>query len=283
MKLLYTSDLLGNEGHYGRLLALAGTARPDCLVLGGNCLPDDSALDRPLMGRGQPAFVRQQFRKFATGLREASACELLVVFGNHDWGSSVTEMEALAGEGLLKTLKHTEPTRAAGLAFLGYSCSPPTDWYVKEFERLDLPGDPVPLMGGARWDSRFSRPCTNSASVIFKKSKAISEDLALLTPPAGPWIFVAHTPPFDTKLDRAFGGRSIGSRAVRAAIEKYSPFLSLHGHVRESPQVSGEAREVIGRTTAVNPGQTPRALQYALIELDANAGVVQDVKLGQQT
>ncbi len=40
-----------------------------------------------------------------------------------------------------------------------------------------------------------------------------------------------------------------GSMAVRKAIEKYQPLLSLHGHIHES---RNETK--IGRTTAVNPG-----------------------------
>ena len=41
----------------------------------------------------------------------------------------------------------------------------------------------------------------------------------------------------------------VGSTAVRDALEKYQPMLSLHGHIHES---RGEAR--IGRTLAINPG-----------------------------
>ena len=40
-----------------------------------------------------------------------------------------------------------------------------------------------------------------------------------------------------------------GSTAVRQAIEKYQPLLSLHGHIHES---RGETK--IGRTVAINPG-----------------------------
>ena len=40
-----------------------------------------------------------------------------------------------------------------------------------------------------------------------------------------------------------------GSPAVREAIEKYQPVLSLHGHIHESRGATH-----IGRTLAVNPG-----------------------------
>src|SRR4030067_2527983 len=40
-----------------------------------------------------------------------------------------------------------------------------------------------------------------------------------------------------------------GSQAVRKAIEKYQPMLSLHGHIHES-----QGMIKTGRTTSINPG-----------------------------
>jgi len=80
-------------------------------------------------------------------------------------------------------------------------------------------------------------------------------------------IFNFHAPPQDSTLDTAAkldwttdppkvvtsGGTPVmygaGSAAVRAAIEKYQPLLSLHGHIHES-----RGQTNIGRTVAVNPG-----------------------------
>jgi Icc-related predicted phosphoesterase len=77
-------------------------------------------------------------------------------------------------------------------------------------------------------------------------------------------IFNFHAPPYQSKLDDAplldkdlnpiiQGGSVImvpvGSKAVRKMIEKYQPFLGLHGHIHES---SGSMK--IGRTHCVNPG-----------------------------
>jgi uncharacterized protein len=80
-------------------------------------------------------------------------------------------------------------------------------------------------------------------------------------------IFNLHVPPVDSTLDTCpmldwntspptqivKGGQAVmhgaGSRAVRRAIEKHQPLLSLHGHIHESGGVVK-----IGRTTSVNPG-----------------------------
>ena len=56
----------------------------------------------------------------------------------------------------------------------------------------------------------------------------------------------------------------VGSTAVRAAIERYQPIVSLHGHVHES---AGFRR--IGTTLCVNPGSdyATGALNGALLTL----------------
>jgi Icc-related predicted phosphoesterase len=80
----------------------------------------------------------------------------------------------------------------------------------------------------------------------------------------GQLMFNCHCPPHDSGLDTAQllhadhsivteGGQPVqgpvGSTAVRDAIEKYRPVLSLHGHIHES-----KAATKIGPTLAINPG-----------------------------
>ncbi len=284
MKLLYCSDLHGNEGHYDRLVAVAKAQLPTVVVLGGDLLPDDSALDPQTMGRGQAESVHRQFKAFVTALRRACECKaVLVIFGNHEWVSSADEMQRLADGELLTILDHKKAVEIDGLSFLGYPYTPPTPWFVKDFERLDKPGDRLPLLGGARWDKRFSRAASHGAHLLFDGETTIANDMAEISAPANPWVFVAHAPPFGTNLDKSRSGKPWGSRAVREAIEKHQPLLSLHGHVHESPEVSGSFRQEIGATTAINAGQIDRELKYALIEIDVAAGKITEIRHGQQS
>lgn len=62
-------------------------------------------------------------------------------------------------------------------------------------------------------------------------------------------LLVAHTPPFDTKTDRIGAGVSVGSKAVRAFIERVQPDVCLTGHIHEAV-----ASDTLGRTTVINPG-----------------------------
>ena len=115
-------------------------------------------------------------------------------------------------------------------------------------------------------------------------ARVISEQVAKLDNPERA-IFNLHVPPKDTTLDQAMALdddfrpiiksgspviTGVGSSAVREAIEKYQPVMSLHGHIHES---RGEAR--IGKTLAINPGSeySEGVLRGAIVTLSPKKGV----------
>jgi len=96
-------------------------------------------------------------------------------------------------------------------------------------------------------------------------------------------IFNLHCPPYRSGLDEApaidadlkllHGGRAlrpVGSTAVKEAIEKHQPLLSLHGHIHES---KGAVK--VGKTLSINPGSAYEEgmLMAAIINLDAKKGI----------
>ncbi len=94
-------------------------------------------------------------------------------------------------------------------------------------------------------------------------------------------VFNFHCPPYDSTIDMAplldaqlrpvLGPEGqprmvpVGSKAVRKAIEKYQPFLALHGHIHESRGLFK-----IGRTMCLNPGSRygEGVLQGLIVEID---------------
>ena len=65
-------------------------------------------------------------------------------------------------------------------------------------------------------------------------------------------------------LDVLYTGKHIGSKSVRDFIEKEQPFLTLHGHIHESPDMSGVWKQNIGKTISMNPGDA----KPVIIDLD---------------
>lgn len=48
------------------------------------------------------------------------------------------------------------------------------------------------------------------------------------------WILLTHAPPRNTKLDRTWQGKHVGSTAVRKIIEEKKPTLAICGHIHEA-------------------------------------------------
>jgi uncharacterized protein len=142
-----------------------------------------------------------------------------------------------------------------------------------EGKLLDLDGFSLVSMGWTNptpWDTYREAPEPELAAKI--------EAVAGLVPDMGRAIFNFHAPPYGTGLDEApalddtlrpmHGGavmKPVGSKAVRDAILKHQPMLSVHGHIHESRGV-----KKMNRTLAINPGSVygDGVLQGAVIDLD---------------
>ncbi len=138
---------------------------------------------------------------------------------------------------------------------------------------LDLGGFSMVSMGWTNptpWDTFREAPEEELAAKI--------EAVVSQVPDMGRTIFNFHAPPYGTGLDEApalddqlrpmHGGavmKPVGSVAVRDAIMKHQPLLSVHGHIHES-----RGKKSMGRTLALNPGSVygDGVLQGAVIELD---------------
>jgi len=79
-------------------------------------------------------------------------------------------------------------------------------------------------------------------------------------------IYVIHTPSHRWGLDRCYGGAEVGSRAVYNFLKKHQPRLALHGHIHESPEVTGRWYAKLGRTIVIPPGQLD-GFVYVTIDL----------------
>jgi Icc-related predicted phosphoesterase len=148
-----------------------------------------------------------------------------------------------------------------------------------EGKLLDLGGFSLVSMGWTNptpWDTYREAPEEELAAKI--------EAVAGLVPDMGRAIFNFHAPPYGTGLDEApaldenlrpmHGGvvmKPVGSVAVRDAILKHQPLLSVHGHIHES-----RATKKMNRTLAINPGSVygDGILQGAVIDLDVKKAKV---------
>ena len=281
MRLLYTSDLHGNISAYEQLFSLAVERQAEAVVVGGDLLPH--TMTRSTAIARQRTFITEALRPLVADFRRAHPSVMLYLLpGNDDWAAAIAALDDLESEGLVHqlheriyTLKPPDTTLASvGLFLAGYGCVPITPFSIKDYERRD-DGPPPRYSFEMAFISHPSLPEPRRVSLPAIASRpSITDDLAALgrRSPPGQTIYVCHTPPRDTGIDRAHGGRHIGSIALRRFIEQHQPPLTLHGHVHEAPAASGRYAERIGATWCLNPGHDGRRLHAISLDTDDIAG-----------
>lgn len=264
MQVCFASDLHGEAVLYDQLEELLRAEAPDLLILGGDLLADGDVADP----RTQAALVdRDLLARVAVWRTALPRLTVACLVGNHESAPARDRLAVHHAAGRIVLLDSERPYTQAGVHFLGYPCTPPTPHTVKDFERRDLPEDPVPDFPGVVWDAVAGRTVDAAAAEHFRRRPSIAEELARMPVPPDPWVLVAHSPPHATALDRLAGvPYPIGSRALRRFIAERQPAWSLHGHVHESPRVTGRYSERIGATLCINPGQSHRDLYAVLLD-----------------
>jgi Icc-related predicted phosphoesterase len=247
----FTSDLHGQGSLYEQLLAIAAAHRPRAVLIGGDLGPHAIGVEGL---EHQRVFLKGMLVEFGRRLRESSPeTDLLLLMGNDDWSANQDCLEERHG-----TLWHALHGRALsvdGVRVAGLSWVPITPFSIKDWERWEDGGEESPrrLDGWVSRDHGLAPYRFDPARRAPTISDAL-EELAASTP-AGETLWVLHSPPRETLCDLTSERVHVGSRAIRAFVEKHQPPLVLSGHIHESPRVSNAYRDAIGRTVVVNPGQ----------------------------
>lgn len=258
MKILFTSDLHGEEDLYRQIPDAAREAGAEFLVLGGDLLPSLRNTRRyEEMVAEQRSFIEAFLLPFFRKALETRFRRIFLIPGN--WDPAYPEIFAAPPEGLVD-LDRKRFRLESGIEFIGYPFVPPTPFRPKDYEKMDDPDAPWPPQKSPAY-IRSARPPGALSAIdpgsYLRGKGTIEEDLEKL-PAAGAMektIYVMHSPPFETNLDVIPGGHFVGSRSIRKFIERSQPLLTLHGHIHEAPRLSGKYADRIGKTLCLNPGQ----------------------------
>lgn len=246
----YTSDLHGQGALYEQLVAIVAAHRPRALLLGGDLAPHGTGEDGV---RRQRVFLQGFFVEFARRVQEADpGLALLVLMGNDDWSANMDVLEA--HDGALWSVLHGRAVEVDGVRVAGSSWVPFTPFAIKDWERWEDggPESPARLEGWVSGAGRLE-PARFDPE---RREPTIASALRELEAVAGPEaLYVTHSPPRETRCDLIGARTHVGSRAIRAFVERVQPALVLSGHIHESPRVSGSCQDRIGRSVVVNPGQ----------------------------
>jgi uncharacterized protein len=259
MRILYTSDLHGEPGLYEQLFELLAEQRPQAVLLGGDICPTHFGPEGPPIQR---RFLEQLLGHFDR-LAGSLGTRFFYIFGNADcranwdWLAAQERPHAVPVHGRVVAL-------GEGWRVAGYNYVPVTHLALKDWEKRD-----VRTTGGERWDGIVTH-AGGVEKVDLRSGGAeatLAHDLDRLAADldGSPTICVMHSPPSDTHLDCIADGRHVGSVAARDFLARTRPRVALHGHIHESPRVSGRFADRVGGTLCVNPGQAPGGRLQAVL------------------
>ena len=259
-RLIYTSDLHGHLPLYEAAGEATVRFEAAALIFGGDLCPGTPSASSVDLPSSQPEFILRELGPILRAWKRARpALRIFAIPGNDDCQTILPALEELERESLIENL-HQRSARLRDYTFVGLAFVPPTPFAIKDFERRDHTG--------ARTREARMGPCVlgtprgfevlRDFEAYLNSNPTIEEELNRL-PVSEPQrtIAVIHCPPYRTRCDVLSSGQHIGSEALRRWIERVQPLLTLHGHIHESPRVSGAFCDRIGATVVINPGADP--------------------------
>lgn len=258
------SDLHGDLGKYQKLFDYIFKTKPDVVFICGDVMPPFYKTSDNLFFD----FIKSELNKLKVKL-ECDYPDIFVIMGNDDERIYENEFTLLEKDGLWKYI-HNKKIDLGKYTIYGYNYVPPTPFLLKDWEKFDV----------SRFEEMGTVPPYNGRRTVLvsdyeMKYSTIKDDLDKLTESHENSVFLFHSPPYKTNLDRAaldgkfFEGvpldLHIGSIAIQRFIEKKQPYITFHGHVHESTTITGEFYQKIGTSHSFQAAYDGQEL--AIIEL----------------
>ncbi|MBS3781351.1 MAG: metallophosphoesterase [Candidatus Thermoplasmatota archaeon] len=267
LKCIFTSDVHGDKTKYKKLFEVVKEERPEGLFIGGDILP--SSLKANSDGEEfLKSFLSEEIKETK---KSVESLDIFVIMGNDDPRVYEDALKKMDEEGLINYM-HASTKKFRDLYVTGYNFVPPTPFHLKDWEKYD-----VSRYVGIGAVSPEEGTRTVDVSHYEKKYTTIKDDLEDLvkTSPPEKTIYLFHSPPYDTSLDRAALDEKmidhapvdshVGSIAIKRFIKEEQPLVTLHGHVHETVDITGEWKEKIGETfsfTGVHNGPELPILRF---------------------
>ena len=251
---MFVSDLHGKKRRYKTLFKIIEKEKPDGVFIGGDLLPGGFGINTDI-----DEFLQDVFISKLSKLKQSEIkTRFFTILGNDDPRIYEKILKDAEKDNLLEYV-HNHTVSFENLFVTGYSYIPPTPFRLKDWEKYDV----------SRYvDVGTTSPEKGVRTTDISKDKTrystIAEDLKELPKkaPVQKTIFLFHSPPYNSNLDRADLENKmvdhapldvhVGSIAIQRFIKKKQPLLTLHGHVHESTRITGHWKEKFGKTYSFN-------------------------------
>lgn len=262
---MFSADLHGNELQYRKLVDFAGSKKALSLIIGGDIAPKSTDSENYI--KEQRSFLCERLPRILSLLkRKLPNCQIYLMMGNDDCACNLDILKRL-DDSLFHVIHGRRLKLSGDIAIVGYSFVPITPFRLKDWEKFDLSEVP-PHLTSEYANRKIKNHCLYGLKSTLKgweqfqfseaveRADSIQKDINKRVYTRNPekTVYVFHTPPNRTNLDQRYYGDHVGSLAVRLFIEKYQPYVTLHGHIHETVDVSGDFMEIIGNSLSFSAG-----------------------------
>ena len=272
MRFIYSSDIHGDMFKYNKLHQVALKNEINTIVIGGDLFPKNAENRIPL----QKKFIHNEFPKFFKKLENDNII-FIAIPGNDDLEINDTEYIKMISN--FKNIIDINEKKydIEDVSFIGMARVLDTPFKRKSRIVIEK-GQEMPTQFS---DKIYINNCKDIITpkeweFIRRSEVPYMEDILSSLPQFTnglKGIYIFHDPPSGIGLDCCKKGEKVGSKSITKFIKNSNAYMSLHGHIHESPDISGKWYDKIGNTICINPGQTEFGedkLHYVLIDTNKN-------------
>ena len=251
MRIVFTTDLHGATWKYEKLYEVAQEYGADVVINGGDMLPKDRNLFQ------QDTFITQQLQRHFQQFDKAKI-HYLSYLGNDDlaifdtlFENTCQQYEYVSNIGQRKITLHD-------VEFVGMNWVVDYPFRLKDRCRMDTRDYVFQPQHGTGLLSTFVGWEELDDWYAYANTLPTIEDELQEVPRPQKMeqsVYIVHMPPAYVGLDVCGHGERVGSQALFRFLYEHQPKISLHGHIHESPDVSGVWKTQIGETICIQPGQ----------------------------
>ena len=267
MKFIYACDIHGDKNKYEKLLSLCLENNISNIVVGGDLFVKNAPLRIPIQLEFVNSYLKEYFKKL-----KDNNINFICIVGNDDLNIPCKEYYQMIKDfpNVYDVTNRREDFE--GINFIGFQ-------YVLDtpFKRKDNVAIEKDFVIPKQFhDDIYIDDCQK---VITKeewrnnsKKLPMMEDLLDSLPKSDDkTIYIFHDPPYGVGLDMCKDGSVVGSKAIYNFIYNSNALMSFHGHIHESPSISGKWFAEIGNTISIQPGQEEYGenyMNYVLVDTD---------------
>jgi Icc-related predicted phosphoesterase len=270
MRFIYACDVHGDKDKYYKLIAICKERKIQNIVLGG-----DIILKKCDREKDQPVYLREFMDPYFNMLKNNNI-NCICILGNDDLEILDEEYEEICRKYSNVYSVDNKALIFEDICFIG--CGKVLDGPWQRKSRVVVEKETP--MEEQFYETVKVDKCTREISAKeweeYRKNYETMEEALAKLPENNTelkTIYILHDPPYGIGLDVCFNGYEAGSKTIANFLRNSNAYMSLHGHIHESPNMSNKWYNTLENTICIQPGQTEIGeddINYVVIDTDEN-------------